>query len=235
MIKFNGVSSDDFGITILKDVSFTSPSRNLESVKVLGRDGELQIGDGTLNNVSKSFPFIVKNTNKDIAQVASDLSNWLKFDSEWHDLEFSGDNDYIYQAIATSEYDLQRVMAWFGKGTLDFELKPYKFLKSGLNEVVLGSSIKNPLNRPSKPKITIKGTGNITLTIGASELTLKNVDGGIVVDSLYQTVTNLAGTALAWDKVTSYPLPTIKADTSNVLRTGNITEIKIIPRWEAIV
>lgn len=235
MITYNGKSSDEFNLTIVKGVSFESPSINLTDLKILGQDGAIKMGDGTLNNVQKSFPFVVKNTQKDIAQVAHDLSNWLKQDGLWHDLEFSGDADYIYRAIAVDEYDIERVTALYGKGVLTFDLKPYKFLKTGLNEIILGASINNPLTRASKPKITIKGTGNITLKIGTSELTLKNVDGGVVIDSLYQTVTNLAGTALAWDKVTSYPLPTIKSGNNTVLRTGNITEIKIIPRWEAIV
>ena len=235
MITFNGKSSEEFNLHLLRSVTFDSPSRNLESRKILGRDGEIMVGDGTLNNVKKSFPFVLKDDAQDVAQSISDISNWLKSDGLWHDLEFEGDAEYVYQAICLNEYNFERVVEYYGKGTIDFIIKPYKFLKTGLTERILDESITNPLGRSSKPKLTIKGSGNITINIGNSALTLKNIDDGVIVDSLYQTVTTLNGQAQAWDKVTSYPLPTIAPGRQSVTTTGNVTEIKIIPRWEAIV
>lgn len=235
MITFNGKSSEEFNLHLLRSVTFDSPSRNLESRKILGRDGEIMVGDGKLNNVKKSFPFVLKDDAQDVAQSISDISNWLKSDGLWHDLGFEGDAEYVYQAICLNEYNFERVVEYYGKGTIDFIVKPYKFLKAGLTERVLGPNITNPLNRPSKPKLTIIGSGNITITIGDSTLTLKDVDGGVVMDSLYQTATTLDGLMLAWDKITSYPLPAIAPGKQIVTVTGDVIQIKIIPRWEAIV
>lgn len=236
MITFNGKSSDDFGLILTRGVSFDSPPRNMDSQKILGQDGEVMIGDGTLNNVTKSFPFVLKDNTQDVAQTISDISNWLKADSLWHDLEFEGDPDYIYQATCLNEYNFERVVEYYGKGTIDFTIKPYKFLKSGLTEADFGSSITNPLTRTSRPKLTIVGSGNITITIGDSTLTLKDVEnGGIVVDTLYQMVVKLDGKTPAWEKVTSYPLPTIAPGKQNITITGNVSVLEIIPRWEAIV
>lgn len=233
---FDGKSTDDFYLDMENGVIFSSPGRNIEFEKIQGQDGQIATGDGTLNNVTRPFPFRIRAPmDVDIQSVVTDLSNWLKKDSLWHDLEFGGDPDYIYQAMYVSEYNVERVTSWYGKLVLTFEMKPYKFLKTSLSEITLGSTITNPTQRHARPLITVRGNGNITIKIGQSTWTLRNVDQGVVIDTLLDTVTNLSGTAAAWNKITSYPLPTIAPGNNAVTITGNVTDIKIIPRWEVIV
>lgn len=227
---YKNKNSLDFGLFIAEDFKITSPSVRNEFVEVIGADGELLSGDLKLKNTKISIPVYLSQKEK-----IADISNWLKSDVGWHDLTLSSGQGFIYQAVLTDEYDFEDTFGWLSKGVLSFDIKPFKFLKTGLEEITLGSLIKNPLNRPSKPRIKIEGTGNISLRIGKSILTLKNVDRGIIVDSLYQTVTNLSGSSLQWDKLTSYPLPEIEPGINAVTRTGNITSLKVIPRWEAIV
>lgn len=228
--KFNNKESTDFGLMIADDIKLISPQVRGEFVEIAGADGEILTGDKKLKNAKLSIPVYI-----DDDELVSGVSSWLKGDVQWHQLEYFLDNEFVYQAIFTDEYDFSNTFNEFGKAVLTFNLKPYKFLKAGLSEQNLGANIINPLGRTSKPKLTIKGNGNVTINIGSSTLTLKNVDGGVIVDSLYQTVTTLNGQAQAWDKVTSYPLPTIAPGKQSVTTTGNVTEIKIVPRWEAIV
>ena len=235
-IEFNGFKSTDFDLRLENGLTFSSPSRDIDFVKIPGSDGEIGNGDGTLFNASRAFPFRVFPKNgKTIEQAATEISNWLKKDVLWHELYFDGDPEYIYTAIYAEEYDVERFMSLHGKCTLNFAIKPYKFLKSGLKPLTSPTALNNPTTRDARPLITLKGTGNITLQIGTENLTLKNVDGGVVIDSLKQVVTNLDGTRPAWDKVTSYPLPVIKPGSQAVLTTGTITELKITPRYEVIV
>lgn len=228
--KFKNKNSLDFGLYISEDFAITSPSARGEFIEIAGSDGEVFTGDDKLKNTKISIPVYLSDKSK-----INEIANWLKSDVGWYDLTFNSDPQYIYRAIMTDEYEFTETFDWLGKGVLSFNIKPYKFLKSGMTEIALGTSITNPLSRTSKPKITITGTGNISLTIGKSNLTLKGVDGGIVIDSLYQTVTDLTGKKLQWNKVTSYPLPEITTGANSVTKTGTITSIKIIPRWEAIV
>ena len=232
--EYLGKKSSDFGLLIDADISFASPQVKGEYVDVAGTDGELFVGDGKLSNVKKSFPVFLENPRTQT--VATDVSNWLKSSLKtWNPLYFSGDPNYMYEAIYTDEYDIDANVESYGKTVLTFTVKPTKFLKSGLTAITAPSNLTNPTQRDAKPIIIIKGTGNITLKIGAETLTLKSVDGGVVIDCLKQTVTNLTGTAPAWDKVTSYPLPVIKPGKQTVLTTGTITELKITPRYEVIV
>lgn len=234
-IEFNGGRSSDFFLVLEPGLKFNSPSRNIDFQHIPGQDGDIGTGDGTFSNGSKSFPFnLLPPKGKTVEGLSTDISNWLKKDALWHDLLFDGEPDYVYQAMYYEEYDVERVISQYGKCVLKFAIKPYKFLKSGLTAITAPTSLTNPTQRDAKPIISIKGTGNITLNIGTETLTLKSVDGGVVIDCLKQTATNLAGTAPAWDKVTSYPLPVIKPGKQTVLTTGTVTELKITPRYEVI-
>lgn len=235
MITFNGKNSDEFYLQSEGGMTFVSPSRNIEYIHIDGKDGEIATGDGMLKNINQGFPFRVRcPVGTNIRKLSSDISNWLKKDNLWHDFLDSSDKDFIYRAMYVDEYELERLLFRNGKLVLTFVLKPYKYLKTGLNELSNPSYVDNPFDRLSKPKITIKGTGNITLTIGNQTINLKGVDGGVIIDSLYDTVSNLDGTS-AWTKITTYPLPKISKGRQNIITTGTVTDIKIVPRWEMIV
>ena len=235
-LVYNGRETTEFNLKLENGVTFASPSKNFEFEKIGGLDGEVVTGDGTLNNVTRDFPFTISSDKKrNVQEIATELSAWLKSSNEWHDLEFSGDPDYIYRAIYIDEYNLDRVTNFYGKVVLSFVCKPYKFLKSGRQEITLGTNIINPTNRPSRPKITIRGSGNITLKIGEVLWEFKNISGGIIVDTLLDVVTTLDGKSLAWDKTITYPLPKIAPGKQLVTKTGTITDIKIIPNWEVVV
>lgn len=231
-----GKNSLDFGIRVEEGVTFESPERDIEFVEIPGRDGDIGIDNGRLKSINKSFPVtIFPLANKTIAQQTTDISNWLKTNTGNVLFDISNEPDYSYFGFYYEQYSVEKFFRVYGRAVINFKIQPYKFLKSGLTPLTSPATLNNPTTRDARPLITIKGTGNITLQIGTEKLTLKNVDGGVVVDSLKQVVTNLAGTRPAWDKVTSYPLPVIKPGNQAVLTTGTITEIKITPRYEVIV
>jgi len=227
--------SSDFDLYIDTSISFSSPEIKGNFVDIEGQDGEMFLTDGKLKNVSKSFPVYLMPINESQIKRANEISNWLKSDVNWKELYFSGDPEYLYQAIYTDEYDVEANITDFGKSILTFHVKPYKFLKSGLTEITLSETITNPTNRIARPKITIKGTGNITLQIGSSKYNLKSVDGGVIIDVLYNQVKSLDGNRPQWNKITTYPLQGINPGKNSIRVTGTVTEMKIIPRWEVIV
>lgn len=232
---FNGENTKNYNLKMTREFSFLSAKKETDFQKIKGVDGEVDLADGTFSNVEQDFAFVWVNSNEDIKQISNKVSNWLNKDNLWHNLEFGGDSDYIYIAKYNSQMDIERVLSSFGKVILTFTLKPYKYLKTGLNEIVLPQSITNTTNRTAKPILTIKGTGNITVTIGKSVLTLKNVESGVRIDSLAQTITTLDKTRNLFTNMTSYPFPVIEPGTQKITVTGTTTEIKIIPRWEVIV
>lgn len=167
---------------------------------------------------------------------ATDISNWLKIDAGWKDLYFSGDPNFMYRALFHDEFEVTKNVVDYHRTLLTFVLKPIKFYKSGLDLISVqnGKALDNIGTRPSKPRIIITGSGDITLNLGDEKLVLRAVDGGIKVDSQSMTVTDLSGTREQWSKVYS-DFPKIGLGKQTVSWTGNISHLQIIPRWEAVV
>lgn len=224
----------DFGLLISDELSFSSPEIRGNFVTIEGQDGEVYLTNGNIKNLQKSFQ-VYLDSSEDIQNQVTRISNWLKGNAEWQLLTFSGDPEYRYVCIFVDEYDIDATLGELGKGVLTFQVKPYKFLKTGLQTTTLGSVVTNPTNRNARPRLKITGTGTISIQIGRERLALQNMDGGIIVDSLYTTVTNLSETKSLWNKVISYPLPVIRPGRQSIYTTGNVTKIEIIPRWEVLV
>lgn len=228
--------SSDFGLRIEEGISFDSPEIDLEFVEIKGRDGDVPIDNKRLKSVNKAFPVTMfPIPDKSLNEQTTDISNWLKSSKAHTVLTVANEPLYCYLALYHEQYSIEQFLRYYGRAVLNFKIMPYKFLKTGREEITLGTDIINPTNRPSRPKITIKGTGNITLKIGESLWEFKNVSGGIIVDTLLDVVTTLDGKNLAWDKTITYPLPKIAPGKQLVTKTGTITDIKIIPNWEVIV
>lgn len=234
--ELDGIKSSDYDLYIDASLTFSSPQMKGEFVEVSGLDGEYFLSDGKLNNVPKSFPaFLILSEGFSHQKRATQISNWLKSSFKWRDLTFSGDAEYIYKVLCTNEYDIEATLGDYGKTIITFTSKPYKFLKTGLVEIDLKNSINNLTKRTARPRIEIEGTGNIEIKIGSQICKLKNVDGGIILDSLYNQCTSLDGQRAQWDKLLTYPLIEISRGLNAVSITGNVTSSKIIPRFEEVV
>lgn len=238
MSTFNylGEDSDEFGLRINDGVTFVSPENDIEYVEVKGYDGDIPIDNERLKTVIKPVKVTMFPTDGEtLSEQVSNISNWLKSSKKYSELIFSNDDEYTYLATCYEQYNVDQLLIRYGEATINFKMMPYKFLASGLFESQLKSTITNTTNRIAKPKLTIKGSGNVTVKIGDSVLTVKGMDGGCVIDTLYSQATSLDGSRAIWDKVTTWPLPTIAPGKQTVTVTGNVTDIRIIPRWEVIV
>lgn len=233
MLKFNNKELTDFNVGILADLTFSAPEQDIEFVEIKGLDGDLAISNDRLKSFDRSFPFVM-NSQDSIETDFGQLTDFLLSSPGWHQLEWVGSPDHIYTAMYFEQSDMSRIVRTLGKGVLNFRMKPTKKLKTGLKEVSLDSSITNPTNRASKPLITIKGNGNMSLQIGKHKLDLKNVDSGLIIDVETGSATDLTGKRNQYDKVVNYPFPVIEPGKQTILKTGNITSVTVIPRWEVV-
>ena len=236
--EYKGKKSSDFFLTIEGNVSFGSASYDLSLKEVPGVDGDLAVSNQRIKGLDKIFPCRLRlPPNKKIEEVITDISNWLKTDISWDDLFFSADPQFIYRALYYEEYNVERIVSFYGKTALKFRIKPYKYFKDSLSpiEVTNGQYLTNKGTRPSKPLLRIEGTGDITIKFGSNQIRLKGVDQGIIVDLQAQVVTSLDGSRPAYDKVYTYPFPDFPVGRNRVTWTGDVTKVELTPRWEVVV
>lgn len=237
--EYNGHNSLDFHLTILNDVSFPSPESDIEFVEVLGRDGDVAIDNQRLKGVDISLPVaLIPPKGISTSDLATKVSEWLKNDVGWHALRLSSVYGYEYTAMLQAGFNVEQMLRQYGETVLTFRVKPYKrrISQQSIN-FTSSTTLINPEQRQSKPLIEVEGEGDITLqNNGKDWLVLKGVDGRITVDSDLMSVykDNLP----QFDKMASHlrPLfPILHDGENNLTATGNITEIIIEPRWEAVV
>ena len=234
--EYNGVNSMDMYIDIENNISFPSPEADIDFIEVLGRDGDVAIDNQRLKTVNFSIPIRLRlPQDKDVNEVATQISNWLKSDIGWHDLQFSGSPDYKYIAIQHEQFDISETLKRYGKTIINFKLKPYKRKIYTYPVVVTnGMNIVNDGMRNSKPLIKLSGTGDITLkNNGRDWLKLRAVDQEITVDSEQMSV--YRDIRPQYDKMIDLgDFPILYTGNNVISWTGNVTRLEIEPRWEAI-
>lgn len=234
--EVGGRFSDEFDLYIDANLSFNSPEKSGEFIEIKGKNGEIFLDNHSFKNVNQSFPAYVI-TNRNLIEVGTEISNWLKTLNGWQDLVFSGDPDYIYRVMFTNEYETTKNVESYSKTILTCVMKPTKFLDTGRREILVKNNqvIKNNQSLIAHPILKIKGSGNIKVKINDQELNLKGVDEGIIVDCLNDIVTDLSGSRALWNKVTNYPLPFLETGKNKITFEGNVTKFKLTPNWEVLV
>ena len=114
---------------------------------------------------------------------------------------------------------------------LEFDCKPYKYYVDGEKTVSITASgtLAGPTDFPSLPLITVAGSGQGTITINGTTMTLYN-SNGVVLDcelqKAYKGTTNMNSTVSG-----TYP---VLGRSNSVSFTGGVTGLTIKPRWRTI-
>ena len=186
----DGTASKDFGVSISGSGSWPTPEREVEKVKIPGRNGYLITYVGKWENVDIEYP----------AFIARGFSQkWDRF-AEW----WNTHTDNYYHLTDTYHTEYYRMARPIGRinpdvGTLNlsakfdlkFDCKPQKFLRDGEVARVLRSgntiTLKNPTAYEACPLIVSKMDGQADSVIMIadsldnviSELRFKTNDGNI--------------------------------------------------------
>lgn len=238
MFTYKGKSSHEMDLKLENNLVFTAPSRDIEFVTVDGKDGDIAFDKRRYESVIRSIPCtLIPNDRTDIEQLIHNINDWLSTDVGYHDFTWSGDASFVYKAIVSEGYDIQRLLSRYGKTVLSFRFHPIKYLASSLVErsVANNSNINNPYNLPAKPIIRLIGNGNLKIYIGDELLDLRNVLNGITIDCETQTVTSANGQFTEFDKMFSYPFPSLKPGNNTITFSENVQEMYITPRLGALI
>ena len=167
---------------------FNKPARDIESIHVPGRDGNLIVDYGAWQNVIITYPCFMK--ADDAATFRTNynaLINRLAGINSYIRLGDSGDADHYRMArpIVPQTPSIKNIekRAYFD---LSFDCKPQNFLRSGESTegINAGSSktLSNPSAQVARPELTANVTnGSGTFDIGGITVTLANVPGNGIV------------------------------------------------------
>lgn len=159
-LKFNGKSTEELGLVIQTPPSYTFPERDMSSVHVPGRNGDLYIDNKCYQNAERSYAIAkgFKPGTKLYAN-AQEILSWLtSANGKYVRLEDSYDNEVYRLAMFNNSNSF---VNYFDEATsidVTFKCKPQRFLKSGENTLHYeGSSviIENITGYESLPSIEL--------------------------------------------------------------------------------
>ena len=227
-LTFNGITSLSMGVAISGEGSFDSPSRDMSSYTIPGRNGTLLYDNGRFNNITVSYPaFVIGN----LPTTAASIRSWLMTPNSYKRLEDDYHTDEFRLAVFSGTVGFDTT-AWnqHAEFEIKFNCKPQRFLKSGESAVAVtnGGTITNPTDFTALPIITVTGTGSAELTVGTTTVSFEDLDGGIVLDCDLQDA--YYGLDPANNLMTG-AFPTLAPGSNGISWTGGITAVSITPRW----
>lgn len=229
---WKGKDSRDMGIWISQLPPPTRAQERTTSVTVPGRSGSLQLleDEAVHDDVLMECQCFLRS---DI-----DKQNVIRWLTGSGLVIFSNEPDYSRKGRIIEQITFDH---FANDGSTEFSVQwqcePYKAKYPPKPNITVSSSgqyITNPGDVPSMPKITVNGSGAVTLTVGGTAVGLNLTIGTMVLDWESGVVTNAAGTTSLAAYVTGGP-QRIPVGRSRVtwasVNNGTVSSVVIEPRW----
>lgn len=228
---FNGARSRDFGIYISGSGTFNAPERDVESVEIPGRNGNLIISKNRFKNITVSYPAFIK---REFTKNSDAAKAWLLGNSGYFRLEDTYHPDYyrMGQFIGPIDFDM-KFLNYSGEMTLSFDCKPQRWRKDGEISTKYSEAITlyNPLF-PALPLIKVNGTSAGNLYVGNSSVEILELDEYVILDS--DTQNAYKGTLNKNNTILTDKFPVLETGNNTIYWDGGISSIEITPRWWTI-
>lgn len=229
-ITFNGVTGASKKVKLISINSVPHPESKAQALDIPGRSGYLTTTDTAYKPITIKATMRLK-SDADRAAVSA----WLTGQG---DLSFSKYSGVYWKATVLKGFDFVPFLpgsTGLDEFTVQFLCQPYRYHTATTITPTNGGTLTNSGTVEAEPLIVIKGSGDITLTIGTNVLEISDLDGnltdGITIDTearlAYSGDTNLTPTLNGdW--------PIIPTGTSTISWTGTVTSISITPNWRDI-
>lgn len=232
VITYNGIPSTDVNIEVEHQPNYRFATRDFELVHVPGRNGDFLIDLGGYKNVQMAYDIAFISDDRDFFIDAHKVSRWLHSASGYARLEDTYDPLFYRMASYYESSNMKDLLGQAGRVTINFDCKPQRFLKEGDNPITIssGDTITNPLDQPSRPIITVYGTGDGELMVGSCHITLSDISEYLTIDSEVED-SYKAGSTVSGQVVLEQGYPILPVGDTGITFSGGIDHIEVVPKW----
>lgn len=214
---FNGKDSNNYGV-YAKELPIISPKREIDSIKVDGRNGYLHIDNGTYESYDLTIPCAVTDLTK-----INDIKGWL---TGIGTIIFSNNPTIQYDCIVKNQIPFDRYLINLKEFPLQLEVNPIgksttqtTVTKTSGGTFIVGGTIA------SKPILEIKGTGEVTITLNGTSFTLSTASAtAYIVDCDLMNVTK---SSTQKNSEFTGNFPSLVIGSNSISWTGTVSEVKI--------
>ena len=230
---FDGKGSASMGMTISGSGTFDAAERDVESVSIPGRNGDLVVDHGRFKNVSVTYPVSIC---ADFAIYAEAARVWLLSGAGYRRLEDDYDPEHFRMALYKGPLNFTTgFLNQTGETNIAFHCKPQRFLKSGERVITMEAPgyFNGPNNFEALPLIKVYGAGAGTLTVGTYVIEILQMEDHLFLDSeISEAYTRLPGAVRVyrndWVKAPVFP---VLGGSQRIEFSGGVEKIEITPRW----
>ena len=215
----------DYHIYISNRVNIPVSKMEYEDINIIGRHGTLTKEHGYLDKEIKvSFNFFDPLSMPKLIRHINTLFTDVK------EIMFTDDDEEYYRVKKVTLGDVERQIRHYGFFDVAFTVEPFAYDTRVYPLEITNNNYRlmNPASYYSLPKITIYGTGDITLTINNTITKFNNVDDYITVDS--EILETYKDEILQNDKKVG-EFFTFNTGENIISWVGNVQKIVIEPRW----
>ena len=180
-LEFDGINSMQHSIFITGESVYDAPERDVESVEIAGRSGNVLIDNGRWKNLEVTYHAGTFGSDQDeFASKIRNFRNLLASRYGYHRLmDTYNPEEYRIGRFKSVEVEAEgRKRA--GEFDITFDCKPQRYLTSGESGVTVsnGESLYNPTPYDASPLLAVQGYGNISFN--GYEIDLENAMMGTV-------------------------------------------------------
>lgn len=230
--------STSYGVYVDGSLSYNKPKKNVETISIPGRSGDLVIDYGTFQNVIITYPCYIRG-NFDTQFNA--LMNYLGSLTGYHKIECTNDTTHFrYGVPIIAETPTVKRIGEDGFFDLSFNCKPFRYLTSGETpKTTYSYTVQNPTEFKAFPVINVTGYGTITIQsqdVGAVAQTItiaSNTLGPIRIDCDAMLIS--AGNNNPYPYVTmSGDYPYIDAYYVDISFSNTFSSVALYPKWREL-
>jgi phage-related protein len=224
-VKINSVYTEEYNIHPKNRIEIPTPEQDIEYKEIKGRNGSL-----TRKYGFKDIPLPVHFTiYEESFKKAFRKAKMYLFNAKT--LSFDDDNEVHYKVKSVRIDTAENLVERFGEFTVNFILDPFQYETNPIQTISSPTTLNNQ-GYESEPyiKCYISGTGKIY--IGNQEITIKDVNGTIEIDSaMMNAYRNESGLITNLNNKMIGDFPVLVEGNNRISFDGGITKLEINPRW----
>lgn len=230
-----GFDSEEFGIIITAPPPEIFAERDVESICISGRSGDLIRDNGRYKNVTLRLECaIIPSDSESLRDAAIHAMPVLNPIAEYQRMETTYDPDHFRMARVAKDVSVESIVEQAGTFELQFDCKPQRFLKSGeFAQKIDSPTILCNDGMTAAPIIKVYGTGDGTVTVGGNTVQLLGMEDSITLDcemqNAYREVDGLLENMNL--HIFAPDFPVLLPGTNEVHWTGGVQWLEITPRW----
>jgi phage-related protein len=227
-IRFGNIDFSGDGAYIWGAGQYSAPTRSVDMIEVPGRSGDLLVDNGSYNNITGDYSVVIT----DNVPENTDRLKHLLYSQKGYQRLYDSDLKGFYRVAAfNSGFEVEQNDA--GVVEVKFDCKPFKYDILGENAIIFTDegNLHNKYFEPSRPVLTVYGSGKGNVYIGNQTIAISNIDEYVTIDTEMQDAfkgsKNKNNTVNTADVV-------LQPGNNAISFDGGVTSVEIKPRWVTI-